>query len=285
MLVKEMELLFKNELQEIYDANEVASFFRIALEEFIKVKPFMLTLEPKMELNKEEEQLFFKTLTDLKQQKPIQYSTAKAYFYGLEFFVNESVLIPRPETEELIAWIVAEAPAIPVSIMDIGTGSGCIAVTLAKELPNATLMAVDISEKAITIAVNNAKKNDVEVSFITADILDVEANAIIKKELLLDIIVSNPPYVRTAEKKMMQKNVLDNEPHLALFVTDENPLVFYERIIALAVKKLKKGGSLYFEINQYLGAEMIALFEVNNFVNIVLKKDIFGNDRMIKGEK
>ena len=176
----------------------------------------------------------------------------------------------------------------PIEVLDIGTGSGCIAIALAKNLPNATVYALDISKEALAVATQNATHNNVKVTCIQANILDAKnLNHVISQrtthnDVKLDIIVSNPPYVRELEKKEINKNVIENEPHQALFVTDENPLLFYKKIADLAKQHLKKEGTLYVEINQYLGEKTIEMFKEKGFKNIQLKKDFFGNDRMIK---
>ena len=221
-------------------------------------------------------------MEELKKEVPIQYLLGKTHFYGLDFEVNENVLIPRPETEELVEWIINENKAIDkkkkVKILDIGTGSGCIAISLAKNLPNAEVYAIDVSKKALETAKRNAISNNVEIIFMLKNVLELE---ILKSNY--DIIVSNPPYVRNLEKEEIKKNVLDYEPHLALFVEDNDALIFYRKIASLAQKNLLENGQLYFEINQYLGKEMTDLLEEMNFKNIELRKDIYDNDRMIKG--
>jgi release factor glutamine methyltransferase len=206
----------------------------------------------------------------------------KTSFYGLEFEVNENVLIPRQETEELVDWIIKDVTVLRNSpglkILDIGTGSGCIAISLARNIPNAQVFAIDVSEKALATAQKNAQINTVNVTFINQNILETE-----DLQQQFDIIVSNPPYVRNLEKEEIKKNVLDNEPHLALFVEDNDALIFYKKIVELAQKNLVPNGQLYFEINQYLGKEMVELLKKMNFATIELRKDIYGNDRMIKG--
>ena len=202
------------------------------------------------------------------------------------------MLIPRPETEELVAWVLKvgremaedrkqkfKSQPYSLKILDIGTGSGCIAIALAKRLPKAEVYALDVSKKALQVAKHNAKHNDVKVHFIEQDILKA---TVVEEHLKFDIIVSNPPYVRELEKHHIQKNVLENEPHLALFVKDNNPLLFYDAIADVATKKLHKGGYLFFEINQYLGKELVSLLQQKGFGNIELKKDMFGNDRMVR---
>jgi release factor glutamine methyltransferase len=223
-------------------------------------------------------------LEQLKKEIPIQYILGVTHFYGLEFEVNSAVLIPRPETEELVDWIVQKSKIknqkSKIKILDIGTGSGCIAIALAKNLPNAQVFALDVSEKALATAKKNAEKNQVQLSFIHQSILETEDLA---QEF--DIIVSNPPYVRELEKHEIKNNVLDNEPHLALFVEDNDALIFYRKIAQLAQKNLKSEGQLYFEINQYLGKETLNLLLEMGFKNCELRQDIYGNDRMIQCSK
>ena len=190
------------------------------------------------------------------------------------------MLIPRPETEELVSWILSNHDSSThLKILDIGTGSGCIAIALAKNLPNAQVFAIDVSEKALATAKNNADRNEVKVNFIKQDILNTE-----NLEQSFDIIVSNPPYVRNLEKDEIKQNVLAHEPHLALFVEDQNALIFYDKIANLSQRHLNPNGQLYFEINQYLGKEMVQLLEQKGFSAIELRKDIYGNDRMVFGK-
>ena len=199
----------------------------------------------------------------------------------LELMVNKQVLIPRPETEELVRWILTDCHAErgrSITILDIGTGSGCIALALAKNCPDARVYALDVSGKALEVAQHNAKQNEVAVTFIQADILTLDI-----LDTSFDIIVSNPPYVRELEKKEMKANVTEYEPKEALFVSDNDPLLFYKAIARFAINNLKKGGSLYFEVNQYLAQETRQLLEDQNFTDIELRKDLFGNDRMLKG--
>jgi len=232
--------------------------------------------------SEEEMVLWNSILEPLKLEIPIQYLLGKTSFYGLDFEVNDDVLIPRPETEELVEWIIKGNSNTErfkdLKILDIGTGSGCIAISLAKNIPNAKVYAIDVSEKALATAKKNAVINQVDVAFITQNILET---ADLNQQF--DIIVSNPPYVRNLEKQEIKKNVLNNEPHLALFVEDDDALIFYKKIAALAQKNLLENGQLFFEINQYLGKDMVALLEKTNFKNIELRKDIYGNDRMIRG--
>ena len=282
MKIKEYRTQFIQVLTPLYGEGEAESFFYLILEEKQQLKRIDLALQPDLVFPEEEIVVWNSILEQLKLEIPIQYLLGKTSFYGLDFEVNENVLIPRPETEELVDWIVSQNLKIlesqSLKILDIGTGSGCIAISLAKNLPNAEVFAIDVSEKALTTAQKNAERNEVEVTFISQNILET-----LDLDQEFDIIVSNPPYVRNLEKEEIKKNVLDNEPHLALFVEDHDALIFYRKIAELAQKNLSNSGQLYFEINQYLGKEMISLLEELNFKNVELRKDIYGNDRMILG--
>ncbi|WP_073210611.1 peptide chain release factor N(5)-glutamine methyltransferase [Flavobacterium xinjiangense] len=284
MKIKEYRTQFIQELTSIYDAGEAESFFYLILEEKKQLKRIDLALRPELDFSEEEIVVWNSILEQLKKEIPIQYLLGKTSFYGLDFEVNESVLIPRPETEELVDWILSTNRIIQESnpetsglkILDIGTGSGCIAISLAKNIPSSQVYAIDVSERALATANKNAELNNVNVTFINQNILETQD---LKQQF--DIIVSNPPYVRNLEKEEIKKNVLDNEPHLALFVEDNDALIFYRKIAELAQKNLSEKGQLFFEINQYLGKEMIDLLEKMNFKKIELRKDIYGNDRMI----
>ncbi|WP_033961807.1 peptide chain release factor N(5)-glutamine methyltransferase [Psychroserpens jangbogonensis] len=276
---------FHSTLDDNYGKDEVNSFFDLIMEHHLGIKRIQLVLDPEYAITSGQEQLFSNALVELNNNSPIQYMLGETEFYGLPFKVNEYTLIPRPETEELVEWIITsymqQSEESHLKILDIGTGSGCISISLAKNLPEVNVHALDVSEKALDIAKKNAKLNDVIVEFIHDDIL----NPRVSSSPSFDIIVSNPPYVRNLEKTEIKPNVLDNEPHLALFVDDENPLQFYKAICAFAQNNLKEDGILYFEINEYLGKEMILLLEEFSFKSIELKKDLFGKDRMIKGIK
>nr|WP_223826612.1 peptide chain release factor N(5)-glutamine methyltransferase [Flagellimonas sp. S3867] len=289
-MLQEIKTIFHKELDGIYPVEEVDTFFYLTIERYLNLERFVLALQPNLNLTKVEEQPLFETLTQLKQQKPIQYILSTTHFMDLEFHVDENVLIPRPETEELVQWIVEhcqfersrEALNTPdLTILDIGTGSGCIAIALAKNLPNAKVHALDVSAKALEVAQQNAILNGVDITFHQKNILNPELR--FKAELEFDVIVSNPPYVREKEKNKMNNNVVDHEPNLALFVPDDNALVFFESITKFALEHLKTNGSLFFEINQYLGNQTKTLLEAHNFLEIELRKDLFGNDRMLKG--
>ena len=284
MNLKDLQNTFHKELDLLYGKEEVDSFFFMLAESYYKVSRLQLAMEPQFSL--ENYDAILGALELLKKHQPIQYILGYTEFYGLPFQVNEHTLIPRPETEELVAWTLNHQPPTTnhqLRILDVGTGSGCIAISLAKHLPNAKVYALDVSGEALKIAKENAGLNKVHIEFIEADILNSETWNSDFKDLNFDIIVSNPPYVREQEKQHMKPNVLDNEPHLALFVKDEDPLLFYKAITRFAIDKLSKNGRLFFEINEYLGSDMIQLLVKNQFANIELKQDMFKKDRMIKG--
>ena len=280
MLLKQYKVHFFDALKNIQDEQEIESFFFILTEYLHNLKRVDVALNPNFELSDEEVEKWNTILVELQQEKPIQYITGEAWFYGLRFEVNENTLIPRPETEELVEWIL-NSPITqhlsPITILDIGTGTGCIPISLKANLLQANVSAIDISEKALEVAKRNAASNKVEINFIQTNILEVE-----DLNQHFDVIVSNPPYVRNLEKQEIKKNVLDYEPHLALFVEDTDALLFYRKIAQLALENLSPNGLLFFEINQYLGRETVELLENLGFKNIELKKDIYGNDRMIK---
>ena len=284
MLLKQYKNHFFDSLQGIQDEQEIESFFFILTEYLHNLKRVDVALNPNFKLSDAEVEKWNTILADLQQEKPIQYITGEAWFYGLRFEVNENTLIPRPETEELVEWIIesqkSKVQSQKLEILDIGTGTGCIPISLKLNLPQANVSAIDVSEKALEVAKRNAVSNKVDISFIQADILEVE-----DLSQYFDIIVSNPPYVRNLEKEEIKKNVLDYEPHLALFVEDTDALLFYRKIAQLALKNLSPNGLLFFEINQYLGKETVELLENLGFKNIELKKDMYGNDRMIRCEK
>ena len=280
MKLKDIQHTFHEKLDAIYGEEEVNSFFFMLIDYYFNISRIQLAMDANLNIPDSKNILY--ALELLEKQKPIQYIIGETEFYGLTFKVNEAVLIPRPETEELVDFIIKKtAVTSGLKILDLGTGSGCIAIALAKKMPNAKVYALDVSKKALDIARENAKINTVNVDFLEANMLEIERI----QNLKFDIIVSNPPYVRKKEKSLMKPNVLENEPHLALFVEDEKPLLFYKAITQFAVLNLKDQGCLFFEINEYLGKNMIDLLNKNNFKNIELKQDIFKRDRMIKGVK
>ena len=281
MNYSQIKKIFHQQLKEIYIENEIDSLFFIALEYVTSISKIEYILQKEEEISEEKLIKLKFILEKLTKNKPVQYITKKAYFYGLNFYVNEKVLIPRQETNELVDWVIMSVThSKPIKILDIGTGSGCIAITLKKNLPLSEVFAIDISNEAIQVAQKNANDNEVEINFLQKNILEIND---LKSNF--DIIISNPPYVRELEKLEMASNVLDNEPHLALFVPDNNPLLFYEKITEIALKNLTEDGMLFFEINQYLSEETKKMIENKGFKNVTLRKDLQENYRMILAKK
>lgn len=267
----------KNSLSDIYSENEISSLSRIIIEEVTGI-PLAIFLSDKSRKITEIQRSNIKKIIDrLLQQEPIQYILGTNEFFGLHFEVNKDVLIPRPETEELVELILSQYINQKVSILDIGTGSGCIAIALKKNLPQAEVSAWDFSAKALSIAKKNALNNKVEVNF---EIVDVLQKILINRKF--DLIVSNPPYVLESEKQTMNKNVLDYEPHSALFVPDDQSLIFYERIADIGSNILNKGGKLFFEINQQKGFETKEMLEHKNYKQVKVIKDMACNNRIVE---
>lgn len=293
MTLTELAVLYQDKLSVLYDEDEIQSLFLIAIEEVLGYTKTTYILN-KQELVPDTALLRLNNiLLGLTKGTPIQYIIGHTEFYGLKFKVNPSVLIPRPETEELVEWILSvcssrfaignaslNSPPI-VNLIDIGTGSGCIAIALKKHLPKAYVSAVDISSAALATAKENAILNDVGVTFIEDDILNYTETYLPN----FDIIVSNPPYIKEDEKPEMHENVLANEPHTALFVSNEKPLIFYEAIADFALKHLKKDGLLFFEINANLGKETIQMLGNKGFTDIRLRLDMQGKERMVSAQK
>ena len=283
MILKEFRVYFTNTLSEIYPKTEIDTFFFLLIEEKLDLQRVDTVMKPDFLITDAVLSELKEIINRLKKEEPIQYIFGKTEFYGLPFNVNENTLIPRPETEELVEWILTEVADLrevkveKLSILDIGTGTGCIPISLAKNLSDVKISAIDVSSEALKIAKQNAILNNIDISFLEMDILETE-----ELPQQYNIIVSNPPYVRELEKVEINNNVLENEPHLALFVDDDNPLIFYAKIADLAKQHLNKDGILFFEINQYLGKETVEMLQQKGFSNIELKKDLFGNDRMIK---
>jgi release factor glutamine methyltransferase len=266
----------------LYEDQEKANISFLILEDLFKITKTDLLMDKKV---KEYDENRIKDIINrLNKAEPIQYILGHTEFYGREFVVNRNVLIPRPETEELVDLIIKEnRKNKDVAILDIGTGSGCIAISLSKEIPHSRLFALDISKSALSVAQQNAKSLNAELSFIEADITDDLTNKL--KDLKFNLIVSNPPYVTYTEKKLMHQNVLAYEPDSALFVRDDDPLLFYRTIIKFSQKHLLPNGSCYFEINEIYGNEMKELFEKNNFTNIRILQDLRGKERFAIASK
>ena len=286
MNIKKFRDYFNKTLKKLYPTSEIDTFLFLLLEEYLNFKRIDVVLKSNFKISPEDLILLKSSTKLLEQEIPIQYILGKTEFYGFPFILNEHVLIPRPETEELITSILEKvlktktfhtnAKEKQLKILDIGTGSGCIPISLKKSLPFAEITAIDVSNEALTIAKKNAVLNKVDINLTQQYILNTTS-----LNQLYDVIVSNPPYVRESEKKEIKNNVLNNEPHMALFVEDNNPLVFYNKIAELAKNHLSENGTLFFEINQYLGKETVELIKLKGFNKIQLKKDIFGRDRII----
>ncbi|MCC4230697.1 peptide chain release factor N(5)-glutamine methyltransferase [Zunongwangia profunda] len=282
MTITQLKNKFLENLGDKYPKEENLSFFNLLAEHFLQLNRLQIALEPNKKLNDTEVIEFEGAIKKLRVFEPIQYIIGETEFFSLSFKVTPGVLIPRPETEELVQWILDEVSLKQqqdLHILDIGTGSGCIPISLKKHLPKAQISAIDISEEALKVANLNTEKNKVSVHLVHQDILSTQ-----KLSRQFDVIVSNPPYVRELEKAEMQQNVLQYEPETALYVKDENPLLFYNKITKLAQEGLSKNGLLFFEINQYLGEETKTMVEEHGF-RAELRKDMFGNFRMLKAQK
>ncbi len=269
----------KDNLTTLYSVREAANIANLVLEKITKFSRIDRLINKDKELAPIQISLLERYTDQLLQNRPVQYVLGEAHFSGLTFFVNEKVLIPRPETEELVLWITENIGQNPYSVLDIGTGSGCIAVSLKNRMPNCKISALDISYEALNIAQQNAQDNDVEVDFLEADILNESTWNSFGE---YNCIVSNPPYITKSEQELMNANVLNYEPHTALFVPNNEPLLFYERIALFAQQHLLKDGYLFFEINENLGLKTVRLLQETGFKNIELKKDLQGKDRMVK---
>ena len=269
----------KKGLVDIYTAGEVSALTRIIATELLGVSQMADFLKDNITLTAKQEALLDNAIERLKKQEPIQYILGYSDFCGLRFKVTPATLIPRPETSELVEWIASETTGCE-SILDIGTGSGCIAVSLAHKVPQSKVTAWDISNDALAVATENSKANGQAVTFEQVDILAYQPTG-----EQFDIIVSNPPYIKENEKETMHSNVLDWEPHTALFVPDSDPLLFYRAIAEKGLTILKPGGRLYFEINRAHGKETMEMLAALGYTDIELRKDFADNDRMIKAQK
>ena len=278
MTITDGKKFFLKSLKKTYNVEEVLYYYKIILSEVFERNVSQLALNPNSILKKSECIFLNKAVKDLLVQRPIQYIIGKAFFRSLTLNVNKNVLIPRQETEELVDWVIEDFCGISVkkNILDIGTGSGCIAISLAKELKNNMIYGLDYDNAILDLAKQNSKNNNVNVNFFKKDI-----NFLNSLDLKIDVVVSNPPYVLNEEKKNMRLNVLDYEPHTAIFVNNEDPLKFYRLILDYAKSNLKKSGLIYFEINPLLFNELKNLIKQYNF-KIKQRIDIFGKIRMLR---
>tara|TARA_B100000809_G_C15135544_1_gene530398 strand:- start:3023 stop:3895 length:873 start_codon:yes stop_codon:yes gene_type:complete len=280
--LKELKTYFISSIKNLYPIEEVLSFFNLLAEKQLGLSRIKIALQPEKEISEAEKLNFDNAIYRLGNFEPIQYILGDTEFFGLPFRVDNNVLIPRPETEELVDWIVDETQNNEATILDIGTGSGCISISLAKHLPKTKVYGLDVSTDALQVAKQNAELNKVDVTFVKADVLDENSWELIFEYVKFDTIVSNPPYIRILEKKLMKSNVILHEPDIALFVEDEDPLLFYRKIAKFSKIYLKPEGTLYFEINEYLSKEMKEMLEFEGFKDVEIRKDIFKKDRMIK---
>lgn len=270
-----------DKLSAVAEINEAKAMTYMLLEHFTSHDKLFVCLNPNLEIDDLIIEKINETIQELQNHKPIQYVLGKTLFCDLPFFVEETVLIPRPETEELVQWILDDNQNSSPKILDICTGSACIAVALANHSKDSQVYAVDVSEKALNVARKNAQLNNVNVHFSEKDVLSSDFENDIN--IQFDIIVSNPPYVRQSEKQYMNERVLDYEPDLALFVEVENPLLFYHRILKIAQSLLNSTGKIYFEINEAFGEEIVALFLEYGYHDVILRKDIHDKNRMVCG--
>ncbi|MDR3268915.1 MAG: peptide chain release factor N(5)-glutamine methyltransferase [Tannerella sp.] len=276
--MNESAAYIRDSLKSLYPPEEIRSFSRRIMECVCGLSPVQQILRKDKQLSHTEKERIREIVQRLGKSEPIQYVLGETSFYGLVFEVNPSVLIPRPETEELVDHMLRTPTPAGMRVLDVGTGSGCIAVALAKRLTGATVFAVDISDAALETAKRNALRNGVSVQFMQADILSEPASSF----PVFDRIVSNPPYVKESEKAGMHPNVLNYEPHQALFVPDDDPLLFYRRIATLAREKLTDNGSLFLEINAACGAIVVEMLHEKAFREIELMCDLSGKDRFVK---
>jgi release factor glutamine methyltransferase len=281
--IRDVFVEYKAGLAQLYDSQEAEAITLLAVTETTGFSKAKVKAFPELELSPLHADTLEDILSQLKTGKPLQYILGTTEFYGLPFKVNPSVLIPRPETEELVAWVINSVGSLQWaagSILDIGTGSGCIAISLKKNLPAFKVTAIDISAAALQTARENAELNQVEIDFMNADILNPIAEIVNHKS---EIIISNPPYVTLHDKTQMHANVNDFEPHTALFVPEDDPLLFYKAIADFALENLARGGLLFFEINESYGNEVMQLLIDRKFKNVELRKDLSGRDRMVLG--
>lgn len=279
--IKDIKPYLAGELAGIYHEHEISALTGIIIKTIFKAPGLHARAFPESPVYQKHIHEISRICRELKKGKPIQYILGETSFYNCTIKLNDDTLIPRSETDELVDLIIKENRWFRGSILDVGTGSGCIAVALAINLPGTSVTGTDNSERALTVARENASINKAMVNFIRSDIFEPDINSI----GTADIIVSNPPYIRESEKKYMKRNVLDYEPYSALFVPDHSPLMFYEAILNLAVKILIGGGKIYFEINEAMGKPMTDLLISQDYCSVELVKDINGRDRIIKGNR
>ncbi|MBE7172110.1 MAG: peptide chain release factor N(5)-glutamine methyltransferase [Williamsia sp.] len=273
----------QSQLVQLYDEREAANIAALVIEHVTGWKRIDRVLNKHSSLPAEQLALLEKDTAQLLQHRPVQYVLGEAWFWGMKFFVNEQVLIPRPETEELVDWILHDLKQAgrksKPKILDVGTGSGCLAIALKKEWPGAQMIACDVSREALLVAGKNAAANAVQVDFLQTDFLQPEQR---NRLPVVDVLVSNPPYIPIDDKKDMQPHVLQYEPHLALFVENNDPLIFYKAMAGFAKKHLLQGGALYAEIHEHMGQAVSELFQAEGFRKVEVRKDLQGRERMVR---
>ncbi|WP_342644304.1 peptide chain release factor N(5)-glutamine methyltransferase [Mucilaginibacter sp. CSA2-8R] len=281
--VKDAYDQFKAQLALLYHSQEADAMASVVLSDLTGYSKAKLKAFTDDTISPEHQLQLHKILEELVTGKPIQYVLGHAHFYGLNFKVTPATLIPRPETEELVQWVLDTLSDVgQPTVLDVGTGSGCIPITVKYQLPNSKVFAIDISSDALTVAQDNAQTNGVDVTFVEADVLNMQAEEIAKQ--CYQVVISNPPYITETDKLQMHKNVTDFEPHTALFVPDTNPLLFYTAITDFAATHLVKGGFLFFEINESYGSATMDVMKQKGFINAELRQDLMGKDRMIRAE-
>jgi release factor glutamine methyltransferase len=298
MKLYEAEQYIKKELQQIYEEQEAATIAGLAIEHITGFSKTRRVSKKEEVLSSSQIDQLYNNLSRLKNHEPIQYILNKAWFYGMELYVDQNVLIPRPETEELVRWIFDDVKqsgkdvftkramkadeTTQLKILDVGTGSGCIALALKKEMVRAEVWGCDISEEALNVARRNGSALDIRVDFQGMNFLDEGQQKLLPT---VDIIVSNPPYVPLKDKMQMDSNVVDYEPHTALFVPDNDALIFYKNLALFGKKRLYENGNIYVEIHEDLGKSVVQVFKENGYSTIELRKDIQGKDRMVKAAR
>jgi len=273
---------FRTSLKELHTVQECDYYFKMILSSLLDVDPISIALEPNQLLDSSQQSKLKSVLGDMLTEKPLQYILGEVSFRKLNLKVNPSVLIPRPETEELVGWILEDYAKLnqKIDLIDLGTGSGCIALSLKKEQPFFNVHALDIDQPILDVVEQNKEKNKLEINCMKGDI-----NDLLKLKLKVEVIVSNPPYITPKEKEGINNNVLNFEPHQALFVPQDNPLIYYQKILEFAGDNLKSRGNVYFEINPLFESEMKALIFSFNSYTITKRLDIFGKIRMLRLEK
>lgn len=280
--LKSVKHYFNDRLKPVFSDREIRMMFQLCAEKRLHITPADLLLSDQIRMS-ESDLLFFRSVVKrLLNHEPFQYIHGETEFYGLILKTDARALIPRPETEELVDWIVKSQYADMQKIVDVCSGSGCIALALKQQFPQAAVTGIDVSQAALSLSIENAALNQLDVRFEQWDILSRDPET---EENTMDIIVSNPPYVKENEKTGIQEHVLEHEPHIALFVSDDSPLIFYDTITSFASRALKPGGWLYFEINEQYGAEMVELLKKYGFEQVELKQDLQEKDRMVRGRK